>query len=118
MGFVIRSRFKENAETEQDSLFHANREKKNYFKTNHNELKIDDQICDDKKKIESEVLSYFGSLFNGHHNRDLIDTGRTFVPHNSYFSDFLSGLGKLSAVSQTKLEKDLSFGRGGEYCQT
>ena len=40
MGFVVRSRYKENLETEMASLFHANRENKNFFKNNHNELRL------------------------------------------------------------------------------
>ena len=109
MGFVVRSRFNENAETEQASLFHANREYKKFSKNNHTKLKIDDEIVDNKDKIEAEVLKYFRALFNGHHNRDLIDTGSPFVADESELQDFLYGLGKLSPESQAKLAKDLTF---------
>ena len=109
MGFIVRSRFKENIETEQASLFHANRENKNFVKNNLHELKIGDQVISDKAKIESEVLNYFGALFNGHHNRDYVDTGQPFVPDNSELPDFLSGLGKLSPGSKAELVKDLSY---------
>ena len=109
MGFVIRSRFKENAETEQASLFHANRENKNFSTNNHSKLKIGELISEDKRKIEAEVLKYFGALFNGHHNRDLVDTGEPFVADMTHLQDFLDGLGKLSPESQAKLMEDLKF---------
>ena len=38
-----------------------------------------------------------------------MDTGQPFVPDNSCLPDFLSGLGKLSQESKTKLAQDLSF---------
>ena len=109
MGFVVRSRFKENIETEQASLFHANRENKNFGKNNHSELKIDGKISDNKQEIESEVLKYFKALFNGHHNRDLVDTGSPFVADPTHLPDFLAGLGKLSPGSKTKLASDLTY---------
>ena len=109
MGFVVRSRFKENVETEQASLFHANRENKNFMKNNQNELKIGEVNVDNKDKIEAEVLNYFGALFNGHHNRDLEDTGTPFVADQSHLQDFLDGLGTLSAESKAKVAKELTY---------
>ena len=109
MGFSVRSRFKENAETEKASLFHLNRENKNFLKNNHGELKINGQVVDNREEVENEVLTYYGALFNGHHNRDLIDTGKPFVPDDSHLQDFLSGLGKLSPENQANLVKDLTF---------
>ena len=109
MGFSIRSRFKENSETEQASLFHQNRENKNFYKNNHGELKISKKVSNDKSEIEKEVLNYYGALFNGHHNKDLVDTGKPFIPDNLHLQDFLSGLGKLSPQSQANLIKDLAF---------
>ena len=109
MGFVVRSRFKENLETEQASLFHANRECKNFSKNNLHELKIGDQISSNRNQNEAEVLQYFGALFNGHHNRDLEDTGSPFISDDSELPDFLSGLGKLSSESKAKLIKNLSY---------
>ena len=109
MGFSIRSRFKENVETEKASLFHINRENKNFLKNNHEELKIDGIISNDKKQIEDEILKYYEALFNGHHNSDLVDTGMPFVPDDFHLEDFLSGVGKLSSESQASLVKELSF---------
>ena len=109
MGFSIRSRFKENAETEKASLFHLNRENKNFLKNNLGQLKIDDKITDSKDKIEENVLKYYGALFNGHQSKDLIDTGQPFVANESHLRDILSGLGKLSPESKANLVKDLTF---------
>ena len=50
MGIVIRSRFKQNAENEKASLYHAARESKN-DKNNINKLKIDGKVIGDRKKI-------------------------------------------------------------------
>ena len=97
---MVRSRYKENLETERASLFHANRESKNFSKNNHSELKIDDEVSSDKAEIEAEILGYFNALFNGHHNTDCEDTGSPFVPDDSHLKDFLSGLGKLSPNSK------------------
>ena len=55
------------------------------------------------------MIEYFGALLNGHHDNNLVDTGQPFVPDNSCLPDFLSGLGKLSQESKTKLAQDLSF---------
>ena len=82
---------------------------KNFLKNNHGELKINGQVVDNREEVENEVLTYYGALFNGHHNRDLIDTGKPFVPDDSHLQDFLSGLGKLSPENQANLVKDLTF---------
>ena len=109
MGFVVRSRFKENSEAEVASLFHTNREKKNSSKNNLDSLTIEGQVTSNKDTIEEKVIKYFGALLNGHHDNNLVDTGQPFVPDNSCLPDFLSGLGKLSQESKTKLAQDLSF---------
>ena len=109
MGYVVRSRFKESSETEIASLFHVNREKKNSSKNNLDSLKIGNQVSDVKQDIESEVLKYFGALFNGHHDNMLHDTGKPFVPDNTGLADFLADLGKLSPDSQEKVAKDFTF---------
>ena len=109
MGITIRSRFKENAETEKASLFHLNRENKNFLKNNHGELKINGVVSNDSDENEQHVLKYYGALFNGHHNKDLVDTGNPFVPDELHLQDFLSELGKLSPESKANLVKNLTF---------
>ena len=109
LGFIVRSRFKENLESETASLFYLNRENKNYKKSSLQQLKIKDKTSSDKKEIESEVIKYFGALFNGHHDRAGLDTGQTFVPDYGDLPDFLQDLGSLSQGSQDKLVKNLDY---------
>ena len=109
MGFVVRSRHKENIEAEKSSLFFLNRENKNFDKSSLHELKIDGQVTSDKKIIEAEVLLYFGALFNGHHDRHGTDTGQSFQPDYSDLPEFLENLGCLSNQSQENLVKNLSY---------
>ena len=45
-------------------------------------LKIGGQVVQDSSLIEEEVINFFGALFNGHHNSDLVDTGQAFIPDN------------------------------------
>ena len=54
MGFVVRSRFKENSEAEVASLFHTNREKKNSSKNNLDSLTIEGQVTSNKDTIEEK----------------------------------------------------------------
>ena len=109
MGFMIRSRFGETIETEKSSLFYMNRENKNFAKNSLNELKINNQVISDKNTIEKAVLDYFGALFNGHHDRNGLDSGQPFQPDYSGLPDFLAGLGCLSQESQDNLIKDLAY---------
>ena len=95
LGVVVRSRFQQNSENERASLFHAAREYKNN-RNNISSLKIGGKIVKDEKIIETEVLNFFGSLFNGHHDADLVDTGVPFVPDNQHLDELLEGLGELN----------------------
>ena len=109
MGFIVRSRFSETIESEKSSLFYMNRENKNFSKNNLSSLKIDKKVISDKATIEAAVLDYFGALFNGHHDRNGVDSGQPFKPDYSGLPDFLSNISCLSQDSQTSLIKDLSF---------
>ena len=62
MGFIVRSRFGQNAEEERASLFHAGRELKNN-KNNLFTLKKDGIQLTDESTIEAEVIRFFGALF-------------------------------------------------------
>ena len=108
MGFVVRSRYKENIESEKASLFHLNRENKNFKKGSLESLKIDGEVTKDTNKIEAKVLKYFGALLNGHHDRNGADTGHPFQPDYSDLPDFLVNLAKLSQTSQDNLVKNLT----------
>ena len=109
MGFIVRSRFSETIETEKSSLFYLNKENKNFAKSSLKELKINGVVTSDKKTIEKAVLDYFGALFNGHHDRNGVDSGQPFQPDYSGLPDFLEGLGCLNQESQEGLIKHLSY---------
>ena len=103
-GYLIRSRFSNNAYNESASIFHANKEMKNACKNSLSKLKIDGEEETDKQLIENEVLAFFKALFNGHHNSDLINTGTSFQPNFSHISEFLSVLEKLPDDEQKEIE--------------
>ena len=77
-------------------------------KNNLNSLKIGGIIETDRDKIEDEVLSYFGALFNGRHNKDLVDSGVSFVPDYGKLDEILRGLGKLSDQEKENMTKDFT----------
>ena len=94
MGFIVRSRFKQNAEKERASLFHACMERKN-GSNNLNSLKIDENIVKDSRLIEKEVVKFFSSLFNGYHRSDLSVGDKPFKPDNTNLKEFLKDLPSL-----------------------
>ena len=108
LGVIIRSRFKQNTEDEKASLYHAAREAKN-DRNNVTSLRVDGKVIKDQQKIEEVVINFFGALFNGHHNADLVDTGVAFVPDNSFLGDFLENLGELSDTDRDKLHVDIAI---------
>ena len=108
MGFVVRSRYKQNAEEEKASLFHAAREARN-SSNNISSLKIGGQVVKDNCLIEDEVINFFGALFNGHHNSDLVNTGLPFVPNNSHMAEFLDGLSSMDNDVSEKLHEDVTI---------
>ena len=108
MGVVIRSRYKQNAEEEKASLFHAAREVRN-DKNNVKSLKVNGKVIKDRMLIEEEVVNYFGALFNGHHNSDLENTGSPFVPDNTHLDELLHGLGVLSDADSENMHEDISM---------
>ena len=91
MGFVVRSRFQQNAESERASLFHACKEVKNDA-NNITALKIGNDIVTDAAQIESEVMRFFFALFNGYHKTDLSISNSPFTPENLHLHEFLSDL--------------------------
>ena len=109
MGFVVRSRHGQHLDSEKGSLYFMNRENKKHTKNSLQKLKIDNNVTSDKSIIEAAVLKYFGALFNGHHNKQGLDTGQPFVPDYTGLGDFLDGLGTLSQESQDNLIKPLDY---------
>ena len=80
LGFIVRSRFKENIESEKAALFHLNREKKKGNQRLVSKLLIDGEEVEAKEEIEDEIKGFFGALFQGHHRRGGVNSGRTFEP--------------------------------------
>ena len=108
MGFVVRSRFHQNAEEERASLlFHAGREMNN-GKKRILDLKSGGQVLLDQASIEIEVTGFFGALFNGHHDIHLGDTGQPFVPDNTDVEDLLGDLVSMERNSSDELEVALT----------
>ena len=108
MGFVVRSRFKQNAEEEKASLYHASKENRNKS-NNITSLKIGGQVVTNESQIEEKVLSFFGALLNGHHNSDLTNTGVPFAPNNSFQAEFLQGLSSMDNEVSEELHEDIDI---------
>ena len=106
VGVKVRSKSNQDLESERASLFHAARELKNHKNVTKG-LKINNQVVADKEMIETEVLDFFTALFNGHHRRNLEDSGAAFVPDWSGLHPFLEGLGKISDVDREELIQNI-----------
>ena len=109
MGFVVRSREKENAECEMASLYHLNRETKKGKSNNMTKLKIDGSEVENKTQIEEEALQFFTKLFQGHHGKKGVDTGKMFVPDFTHLQEFLQDLGRLEDASRNKMETEVKL---------
>ena len=107
-GFIVRSRHNQNVEEEAASLYHA----ANEVRSNRNnipKLKIEDRVVTDPKIIEGHVVHFFNALFNGHHDQDLVDTGVSFVPDNSFLAEMLSGLTSMDKADSEKMHSDIDM---------
>ena len=114
MGLVIRSRQKEYVEEERGSLFHHNKEMKKTGSNNIKKMKFRDengqvQVTEDSDVIADHAVSFYDALFNGRHDKNLIDTGHPFLPSEEYLMKFLSPLSTLSEESQVRLVRDLTY---------
>ena len=108
-GYVVRSRFQNNASQETASLFHANKEMKNAAKNNIKSLKIGNLVSEDKAAIEEEIIKFFKALFNGYHGTNLEDTGESFKADNSDLDFFLQDLTALPDNARDNLVKDIKI---------
>ena len=66
-------------------------------------------ITEDMTKIEEIAVSFYDALFNGRHDKDLVDTGLPFQPTNTYLEEFLDQLPTLSEEAKTDLVKELTL---------
>ena len=108
MGIVVRSRYQQISEEEKGSIFYAAREIKN-SRNNISALKVNESIVKDRKIIEATVTTFFTSLFNGHHNSKLENTGASFVPDYSGVDEFLNGIGVMSDSESQEMIHDISM---------
>ena len=108
MGFVVRSRFQQNAEEERASLFHAGREIKNR-NNGISSLKIQGRVVSDSLAIEQEVVHFFTALLNGHHDTKLDDTGSPFTPDFSNLDEMLKDISSLDQSESIGLESNLEY---------
>ena len=110
LGYVVRSRFKNNVSEEVASLFHANRELVNAKSNSLSSLKINDNVESNQVVIEEEVTNFFHALFNGYHNENMENTGKTFQADNSDLNLFLRDLATLSDSDRDGLVNEMTMG--------
>ena len=108
-GYVVRSRFKNNISEEAASLFHANREVKNAKSNNIDSLKIKDDVTSNQEVIEEEVTKFFHALFNGYHDENIVNTGKTFQADSTDLDFFINDLATLSDSARDALVKDMTM---------
>ena len=108
-GYVVRSRFRNNVSEESASLFHANREMINAKNNSLNSLKIDDNVEVNQEVIEEEVSNFFHALFNGYHDENIENTGKTFEADNSDLDFFLKDLATLQDSDRDGLVKEMTM---------
>ena len=114
MGLVIRSRQKEYAEEERGGMYYHNKEMKKTGSNHLNKMKYKDeegnvQITTNADKIANVTVNFYEALFNGRHDKNLVDTGQPFQPSEEYLEDFLNTLSTLSEQSKAKLARELSY---------
>ena len=109
MGFIIRSRFKENSEVEKASLFHSNREKKFAQVGNLEKLFINGKVETDKKNVEKVVTQFFGNLLSGKHGPNGVEQEHAFEPDFGDLHEFLEDLAQLSPESRAAVEEPVNI---------
>ena len=113
-GVKIRSRQGEYGEEERGSIYHYNKEKKRAGSNNLKKMKFKNQegveeITEDISKIEEIAVSFYDALFNGRHDKDLVDTGMPFQPTDVHLEEFLDQLPTISEESKPKLIRELTL---------
>ena len=113
-GVKIRSRQGEYAEEEKGSIYHYNKEKKAAGRNNLVKLKFineegEEEITDDASKIEELTVAFYDALFNGRHDKDLVDTGVPFKPSDRHLREFLDQLPTLNEDSKAKIVEELTY---------
>ena len=117
MGLVIRSRQKEYAEEERGGMYHHNKEMKKAGSNHLKKMKYRDnlgnvKVTTDPQKIADETINFYEALFNGRHDKNLVDTGVAFQPSGEYLDEFLDTLSILSEESKVKIVRGDDVRRG------
>ena len=99
LGFAVRSRYKENPESEKASMFHVPEQAGHWG-----------QVVEDRNSIDEELCGFFGDLFHGHHRNGGVTEDKTFEPDFIHIDEFLEGIGKLSEESKADIEKPINGG--------
>ena len=113
-GVKIRSRQSEYAEEERGSIYHYNKERKGTGSNNLKKLRYinsegQEEVTEDMSKIEELAVNFYDALFNGRHDKNLVDTGVPFQPTDAHLEEFLSTLSTISEEAKTKLVKELTL---------
>ena len=113
-GVMIRSRQGEYAEEERGSIYHFNKEIKASGSNGLTKMKFindegEEEITEDDTKIEEFAVSFYDALFNGRHDKNLVDTGVPFQPSDRYLEEFLAELPSISEESKANLVKELTL---------
>ena len=95
-------------------MFHHNKEMKKTGSNHLTKMKFKDangnvQITTDPAKIEDETVKFFEALFNGRHDKNLVDTGQSFKPSDKYLEEILGTLNTLSERSKTKMVRGMTY---------
>ena len=73
-------------------------------------LKINDRVELSQEVIEEEVTSFFHALFNGYHDENIENTGKTFQADNRDLHFFLKDLATLPDSEREGLVKEMALG--------
>ena len=111
---IIRSRLRESAEEERGSLYHAARELKRGEESSLEQMMVGGNPTNDKAEIETEVLSFFSSLYNGFHRTnpqggEPVNTGQPFIPDLDLLDRFTEGVGRLSEDEAEGLHQPITL---------
>ena len=95
-------------------MYYHNKEMKKTGSNHLNKMKYKDeegnvQITTNADKIANVTVNFYEALFNGRHDKNLVDTGQPFQPSEEYLEDFLNTLSTLSEQSKAKLVRELSY---------
>ena len=72
-------------------------------------MRINNTVCKDSEIIEREVISYFNTLFNGFHDKNLQNTGVSFKADDTHVDYLTRRLNFLSDEDRDDLVKPMTL---------